>query len=441
MMAYIRAHDTTAKRKGKPVRRYEVVWREPATDANGLPNGKTRARQESYPTREAAEARRDELNAAKHTLGGTTALADAKVKAARTFADYGAEWLAAQQLKVANGRLKQGSYDSYSGYLSRYALKAFGSRAVGSITRTDMLGFLASLGDRSRATRRLAWQVLMSVLDYTAADGALAANPGRGVARNAVPATPAREHRPLTGPQVAALAQQACERSAVDELLVLFMCYTGLRKTEAQGLELRDLTLATGPKGTTGGTIRVQRTKARKGGQWVTDTPKTKRSNRTVPLPPWLAAKFVDYLANTHAAATNPNAPLWPRRVRGAYPIGPYLPDARRRPALLFDYTVPLDLDGWAKRVLRPALKDVGLGEAGVRLHDTRHTFAALQLSAGVHFMQVSRWLGHANYTLTLNTYGEWIPAEDGGVPNTLPEPKAAPAKTNVVRLRRAAQG
>jgi integrase len=85
-MAYIRAHVTTAKRKGKPVRRYEVCWREPATDTNGLPTGKQRARQESYPTREAAEARRDELNAAKHTLGGTTALADAKKAGEQPFA-------------------------------------------------------------------------------------------------------------------------------------------------------------------------------------------------------------------------------------------------------------------------------------------------------------------------------------------------------------------
>jgi integrase len=342
---------------------------------------------------------------------------------------------------VANGRLKQGSYDSYSSYLSRYALKAFGPRAVGSISRADMLAFLAGMGDRSRATRRLAWQVLMSVLDYAAADGGLAANPGRGVVRNAVPATPAREHRPLAAPEVAALAAKARERSAVDELLVLFMCYTGLRKTEAQGLELRDLTLTTGPKGTTGGTIRVRRTKDRKGGAWVTDTPKSKRTSRTVPLPPWLAKKLAAYLADTHEAADRPDAPLWPRRVRGTYPIGPYRPNAARRPALLFGYTAPVDLDGWTKRVLRPALKDVGLGEAGVRLHDLRHTFAALQLSAGVHFMQVSKWMGHTNYTLTLNTYGEWIPAEDGGVPNARPEPKPAPAKTtNVVPLR-AAQG
>ena len=32
----------------------------------------------------------------------------------------------------------------------------------------------------------------------------------------------------------------------------------------------------------------------------------------------------------------------------------------------------------------------------GVRLHDLQHTFATVQLSAGVHFMQVSKWLGHS---------------------------------------------
>jgi integrase len=62
-----------------------------------------------------------------------------------------------------------------------------------------------------------------------------------------------------------------------------------------------------------------------------------------------------------------------------------------------------------------------------------------LQLSAGVHFMQVSKWLGHSTFTLTLDVYGDYIPEEDGGALNTLPEPPAPakPAKTdgNVVNL------
>jgi integrase len=74
----------------------------------------------------------------------------------------------------------------------------------------------------------------------------------------------------------------------------------------------------------------------------------------------------------------------------------------------------------------------------GVRLHDLRHTFATLQLSAGVHFMQVSKWLGHSTFTLTLDVYGDWIPEQDGGAANTLPEPTApatpTEAATNVVK-------
>ena len=61
----------------------------------------------------------------------------------------------------------------------------------------------------------------------------------------------------------------------------------------------------------------------------------------------------------------------------------------------------------------------------GVRLHDLRHTFATLQLSAGTHFMQGSKWLGHSTFTLTLDVYGDWISEADAGVVNNLPEPTA----------------
>src|SRR4051794_23157172 len=109
-MAYIRAHETTQKRKGKSVKRYEVVWREP----HPMQQGKTRARQESYGTREQAEARRDALNNAKHTVGGTTALADAKKAGALTFGYYAEAWIAAQRLRAAtNDKLRAETVDGY----------------------------------------------------------------------------------------------------------------------------------------------------------------------------------------------------------------------------------------------------------------------------------------------------------------------------------------
>jgi hypothetical protein len=43
--------------------------------------------------------------------------------------------------------------------------------------------------------------------------------------------------------------------------------------------------------------------------------------------------------------------------------------------------------------------------------------------------MQVSKWLGHSTFTLTLVVYDDYVPEEDGGALNTLPEPPA-PVKT-----------
>jgi hypothetical protein len=52
--------------------------------------------------------------------------------------------------------------------------------------------------------------------------------------------------------------------------------------------------------------------------------------------------------------------------------------------------------------------------------------------------MQVSKWLGHSTFTLTLDTYGDYIPEQDGGALNNLPEPPAPgqrPYVGNVVPL------
>ena len=136
---------------------------------------------------------------------------------------------------------------------------------------------------------------------------------------------------------------------------MLFLCYTGLRRAEAQGLELRDVTLTAVPDGTTRGSVRVQRTKTRREGEWVTGTPKSKTSRRTVPLPDWLAARMADYLRDTHPASHDPQAPLWPRRLPGG---------ARTRgnpAAVRFDWSEPCDLQGLQAKVIRPTLEAVGL--------------------------------------------------------------------------------
>jgi hypothetical protein len=94
----------------------------------------------------------------------------------------------------------------------------------------------------------------------------------------------------------------------------------------------------------------------------------------------------------------------------------------------------------------------------GVRLHDLQHTFAVLELSAGVHFMQVSKWLGHSTFTLSLDVYCDYIPRRTAehltpcrSRPHRRPNPpqtscrcdapKLRPARTTSRRCRVASRG
>ena len=52
-------------------------------------------------------------------------------------------------------------------------------------------------------------------------------------------------------------------------------------------------------------------------------------------------------------------------------------------------------------------------GVTGVRLHDLRHLNASLLLAAGVSVGTVSRRLGHAMTSTTLDIYGHMPPGED----------------------------
>lgn len=45
-----------------------------------------------------------------------------------------------------------------------------------------------------------------------------------------------------------------------------------------------------------------------------------------------------------------------------------------------------------------------------VRIHDLRHSYATIRISAGHNIADVSRQLGHASIKITVDTYYHWIP-------------------------------
>lgn len=71
------------------------------------------------------------------------------------------------------------------------------------------------------------------------------------------------------------------------------------------------------------------------------------------------------------------------------------------------DGVAPLS-PGTASREFQKAVRRAGVRPG--RLHDLRHTFASLALTAGVPVTIVSRALGHSQPSTTLNIYSHLLP-------------------------------
>jgi integrase len=69
---------------------------------------------------------------------------------------------------------------------------------------------------------------------------------------------------------------------------------------------------------------------------------------------------------------------------------------------------LPIHPDEFRKRF---EIRIARSGLPPIRFHDLRHSYATLALRAGVHPKVVAEVLGHANISITLDTYSHAIPA------------------------------
>jgi integrase len=70
-------------------------------------------------------------------------------------------------------------------------------------------------------------------------------------------------------------------------------------------------------------------------------------------------------------------------------------------------------------RSFKPLLDRAGLPRS-VRLHDLRHTCATILLKAGQHPKFVQELLGHANISITLDTYSHVLPGMGDGLADAM---------------------
>jgi len=185
---------------------------------------------------------------------------------------------------------------------------------------------------------------------------------------------PARRHvemRYLTDPEIERLV---AAMPAHWRPLVVLLVATGLRWGEAIGLRAgRVDLLAARPR------LRVLeqlQERAGRGSAVYFSTPKTERSRRTVTFTRSVALELAPLVANRE-------------------------PDA----AVFLTATGALIRTRNFRRVWLTACRRAGL--EGLRIHDLRHTHAAMLLSAGVEITKVSRRLGHASVAVTDRIYGQ----------------------------------
>ena len=375
--------------------RYQVrwkVWR----------SGKTIARpQRTFRTRREAQTFVENLAAERRTD---------RSAATRPFNAYADAWL---QTVEARGR-KDRTLESYSSGL-RYARTYFGTTPVGTITPLDAQAFLNYLRNPAecpalKQPRSVlgAWVVFPSTLRLAYRQGALPANPADAVDPPGRVSADRRQARYtfLRPAEVERLASVLDNRHPYG-LLVRFAAYTGLRRGEVAGLDVRHITLAQTASGGWSGRVEVSQTRRKRGGVWVLDTPKSHKS-RTVPLPGWLAEDLHAYLTG-HPGGSNPDAPLFPNRVGGGYTHGrkrATTPDGTptARAGYRLDWATPVEPEAFYRNVFKPAVVAAGLPPT-LRFHDLRHTYASLVAADVQRPEVVAKLLGHADATVTLQVY------------------------------------
>jgi integrase len=182
--------------------------------------------------------------------------------------------------------------------------------------------------------------------------------------------------------------------------------------------------------------IHVRRQVKKVGSKLVFALPKG-RKTRTVPVPPYLLQRVKEHLE------------LWPARAVtlpwGDPEEGSTEKELKERAPQTFELLLTAARGGaWRRdyfndRFWKPALEAAGLidppketkrpiaGKPGafrtvkryaedreMGFHSLRHTFASVQLDARENVVAVSKWLGHADPSITLRIYAHMMPEADG---------------------------
>jgi integrase len=282
--------------------------------------------------------------------------------ATHTVASWLTEWLV-----MHKGEVQPKSYAGDEHTCKRYLVPALGPRRLRDLTSLHVTQWLAQLkaDGTSDSERKKAGSCLRKALNAAVRHKALSANPCDDVR---LP-TPQREEKKVMTREHLEACVRAADTMGIGYAIRLW-ADAGLRPAEMFALHWDDIDF-------TAGKVTIRR--ALDGITNKPKTPKTAGSRRTIPL----SASTLEALAE---AKHDGCEVVLPNEVGG------YL---------------------WASNfadVFRRLMKAAKLESYGYDRYTFRHTMASLLLSSGVNILVVSRRLGHAKVTQTLDTYAHLMP-------------------------------
>lgn len=287
-------------------------------------------------------------------------------------------WLERFEGKVAAGERHPRTLEAHRYHLEHHLLPAFAHRRVAAITVDDVAELLLALRreGRSAKTAASALATLHSIMRYARRNGWITVDPVDQLESDERP-RPARRCQRVLGRGEIERLLAAC--SPRDRLMIATVLYTGMRISEMLGLIWDDIDLAAGVIH-----VRAQLSRAHRQEPARRVAPKTIASIRDIPLVAQLAQLLAAHKQSTGFAAS----------ADWVFTTAHGTPHGHRNVT---------------QRGLQRAAQTAGLNDGGwppLRFHDLRHTFAShLILDLALDVAQVSRILGHARVTITLDVY------------------------------------
>ena len=281
---------------------------------------------------------------------------------ATTFESWATKWLETYK----KGVVKEHTYNfTYKSNIDKYLIPYFGKAHISQIQQIDIQRYFnqAELDGKPLAKSTLDKQkmILKSIFDAAIDNDLCYKNPVKNIKYQR--AAEAEERNVYTKEQADKVQQYAKDNGAIDIVILLG---TGIRRSELLGLKWSDIDFIKN-------TIHIQRAVVQTKGKILIDKPKTKTSERIIPISSELSC-YLKKFCNSQVYVIGTDKPKSPSTY------------AKQFKKFMTDMQKNIDCP-----ILSP--------------HELRHTYGTLLRESGADIYTIQKLMGHSDISVTAAIY------------------------------------